>query len=273
MRTSILPLALGLGLLSPIARAQHPAHTSGGQAAAQHAMQQQLRQQQQMVQQQQRLVQQQQRAAQQQQRVMVQQQQRAAQQQQRVMQQQHRAAQQAQAKAAQAQAGSPKPGTAAAKKGAATHHLKGTHVVLRPHRLFLWPLPSSPAARHLQRLKTELDGIAARPSPTAAQRSGLRLALSGVVEGAPRPQSAHVRQLADHLTTALAGRGGSVDTRQLALQLRGMMNSPRLSAPELDQALVDSQGVLLGGGVAPTHVGVISDDLRLLSAGAQGLAP
>jgi hypothetical protein len=283
MRTFAPLFVLCLAALPPTARAQHSGHSTGQNAA----MQQQLRQQQMLMQQQQRAVQQQarqqqqavqqqQRAMQQQQRALQQQQQRAMQQQQKTFQQHQQKQmlqqQQAQVKSQQAQVKSQshKP-THATKDAAKAHHLHGTHTVLRPHRLFIWPLPSSAAARHLQSLKNSLDSIAASPSPSSSQRATLRSRLFGVVENAPSPSSAHVRQLADHLSVALAGRGTTVDTRQLALHLRGMMNSVHLSPLELDEAMLQSQNALLGAGATPVQVGAYADALRLV-AGSQANA-
>jgi hypothetical protein len=277
-------------LMTPSAKAQHqlPGRSSG---SMQNMMQQQMRQQQQMMQQQQRMMQQQaqqqqkmmqqqQKAMEQQQKLLMQQQQKAMQQQQQ--QQQHPGAQggthpQASAERSLNPSGASPSTTTNVQPG--TTHTSGastaktttpkgvaTHVVQRPHGLFLWPRSSSASYRNLMRLKRSLDGIRMRSTASASQKLGLSNALMGVVENSPRPPVAHVQQLAGDLAGALANRGTqTVNTQALALHLRAMMNVTHLSSTEAEQALTTNAGVLQAAHVSPVHVETVASDLRYLA--------
>jgi hypothetical protein len=266
--------------LPAAARAQHPAgHASGhannsGMAQQQKAMEAQMRQQQRAMEAQ---FKQQQQAMQQQQKAMMQQQQKAMQQQHKAMQQQAVHEQKAMA-AQQHQAAKPAASSAhAAHHASATNHAKTAtthHVAVTHHWLRIWPHHTSPAYAHMQSLKRHLDQIAALKTPaTAAQKGGLKNALSNVIENSPHPSAGHMQTFANHLADAIVNRTPSqLNTQELALQLRAMVNNVHMSPAELDATLTQHQSLMLGSGVNPQHVGALSDDLRFLVAETQSKA-
>jgi hypothetical protein len=242
-----LPTALFLSafLAAPAARAQHTNHTA---SSAQNALQQQMRAQQQAFQQQQKLMQQE---AQRQQKLM--------EQQQKLMQQQHQQQLKAQSAASQAHHAATTTGK--------THTAASARVVRPSHWLLAWPRGTSSASyRNLAALKRSLDSVASSPTVTPAHTTSLRNALSRVVENSPRPPASHVAKLASDLSTALTSRSGStnVDTQDLALHLRAMMNVVHMTPVEAEQTLASSQSLLRAAAVPAAHVETVAGDLRYI---------
>lgn len=289
---SVSPLVVAALVALPAsipARAQHvaghaaPAHVAPANnvmAQQQRAMEAQFKQQQKameaQVRNEQKVMQQQ---AAQQQKAM----QHAAQQQQKAMQQQQHAAMQAVAHEQKAMALQPMKAAGLSNVGTdtgaatpnATHHTSAsktahhtTHMTPTVHHITqwrTWPVSTSASYRHLESLKRHLDGIAMKSVPTASQKSGLRGALVNVIENSPHPASSHMQTFANHLADSVASRTNpAIDTRELALQLRVMVNNVHMTPVDLDATLVQHQALMLGSGVPATHVGVLSDDLRYL---------
>ena len=109
-----------------------------------------------------------------------------------------------------------------------------------------------------------------KSAPTTTQKVGLKNALVNVIENSPHPASSHMQTFANHLADSIASRTTPlIDTRDMALQLRVMVNNVHMTPTDLDAALTQHQALMLGAGVPLSHVGVLSDDLRYLVAETQ----
>lgn len=109
--------------------------------------------------------------------------------------------------------------------------------------------------------------------PTGSQKAGLKDALANVIENSPHPTASHTQTFANHLSEAIANRTSPViDTREMALRLRAMMDNVHLSPIELDATLTQHQSLMHGSGINEGHVGILSDDLRFLVGETQSKA-
>ena len=157
------------------------------------------------------------------------------------------------------------PGTHAT----AAHHAGGAvvHVARHGHGLYHWPTTANnAAARNLYHLKRTLDGIKISTRPAASHRQALQNALMRVTQQPVLTNVSHVQVLSGHLVDGLSRRGlATVNTQQLALHLRAVMNSPLLSPPELEQTLVESRALLSQASVPEAQLKTITGDLQYLA--------
>lgn len=173
------------------------------------------------------------------------------------------------AAAASKPAQTPHPGTHAS----AAHHAGGAvvHVARHGHGhghgLYHWPTTANnAAARNLYHLKRTLDGIKISTRPAASHRQALQNALMRVTQQPVLTNVSHVQVLSGHLVDGLSRRGlATVNTQQLALHLRAVMNSPLLSPPELEQTLVESRVLLSQASVPEAQLKTITGDLQYLA--------
>lgn len=123
------------------------------------------------------------------------------------------------------------------------------------------------AMLRLRKLIADLDALTPRSQPSQIQRNMLRLDLMAVSEITPRPSSATVQSLADHLASALPRRTTPMlDTADLAGDLKAVMNTPRLGAMQVQQAIAESQQLLKLSGVPRAEIDTITTDLRGIAA-------
>jgi hypothetical protein len=136
--------------------------------------------------------------------------------------------------------------------------------------------PDAALARqqHLDRLKTDLDAIAPRSTPTDEQKTALYQDLVAVVDGSSKPAPSTVKQLSADLATLMSGRGQdrSFDTQKLARDLKVVMNSAYLTSTAVHSATRASQELLKSSGAADPAAQAIVNDLKTIStqAAAQG---
>jgi hypothetical protein len=130
-------------------------------------------------------------------------------------------------------------------------------IYVRPVRTQL-----TPAQRHLEKLREDLEGIAATKPATTAQKSTLSSDLMAVSEGPIKPTSDHLHQLSDHLADHLAGHQAlKSHAGQLALDLKTVLNGAKLGKDDINQAIYGGQDILRTAGVGNEPIKTISKDL------------
>jgi hypothetical protein len=158
-----------------------------------------------------------------------------------------------------------------AHSGTAKTHPQGlakanTHV--RELRGWWWGWPSAThyTYAHLTSLHTQLNHIANTRSATPTNINNLSTALHHVIWNSPSQNSTAVRQLASDVAVGLASRGNStVNTRDLALHLRAVMNGPRLYPGELETSLTAERSILGSASVAAPHIDSVVGDSQAIA--------
>jgi hypothetical protein len=125
----------------------------------------------------------------------------------------------------------------------------------------------------LNKLKTDLEAIAPRSTPTKEQTTALYQDLLAVVDGSSRPTPAVVQQLAADLASMMSrlGKSGSIDTIKLVQSLKVVMNSAYLSPVNVHAATLASLDVLNTSGIADGDSQAIARDLKAISTEAAAL--
>ena len=124
-----------------------------------------------------------------------------------------------------------------------------------------WPLATHPTYLHLNNLQSQLNHVANTRAATPGNINSLSAALHRVVWNSPSQSSTNVRQLANDVAVSLASRGNAaVNTRDLALHLRAVMNGPRLVPGELATSLTAERNILAAAKVADPHIAAVVGD-------------
>jgi hypothetical protein len=149
------------------------------------------------------------------------------------------------------------------------HGRSGSRIVYRTF-WYNWPRSSSSAvSRNLTTLKKTLDQIATSRKPLDDNNARLQTSLYNVHNSsAIAPSQAHVQKLANDLTSALVGRAqgeAPVDTKNLALHLRAVMNTPYLTVPEFEKSLTEHSAILTSAKAEPEKVQTVVKDIQTLA--------
>ena len=255
--------------------AQHAAEQQ--RKALEHEMHQQQEFEKRVMQEQQRAVHEQRKAQQryveQQQRAMIEQQKRYQQEMQRANQQQERQNQVKPAVAGQPQGqiqAQVHPSTPIyhASRAYYGHHYYGhprsRFVSYQNHRV--WPTQQNSQTAALNRLKHSLDAVRHNQVVTASERTSIKNGLMGVVEVSRIPTLVSVEKLSNHLAEGLATReAATAQTSQMALTLRGMLNSTALSRADLNEIVAEHRQALTASKVRPTEATAIIESLRTIT--------
>jgi hypothetical protein len=160
-------------------------------------------------------------------------------------------------------------GTTQTSAGTTKHNRHGARIVYRAF-WYTWPRSSSTAAyRNLMTLKKTLDQVATSRQPLDGNNAQLQTSLYNVHNSnAIAPSQAHVQKLANDLTSALTSRAAGdapVDTKNLALHLRAVMNTPYLTVPEFEKSLTEHNAILTSAKAEPEKVQTVVKDIQSLA--------
>jgi len=269
-RRLLLTLPAALALAAPASAGER----RGTDARAEiHAAQQR---EQQMIKEQQRLERQQQEAARKEMQAFQRQQQEAARKEMHAQQQQQKAAGQEQQRAAERRKATARTTAVTPHRG--VEHMAVartvTHHAYRSHRLMGWPQNSSASSRHLLQLERDLRSVGMTGSPGSHHALAIRNDLARVSEYPGANASGRYQGLSNDLVTALSARqSAGVDTRELALHLRALVNGNQLGPEHFGQALAGNRAILERAKVRPPHVRSVQDDLAALAGGNQTATP
>jgi hypothetical protein len=178
----------------------------------------------------------------------------------------------------------PHPGAGSYSAGSGYHHYySGNHYYsgrsaynhryyFRPRRYYLYSNRYNSSQKHLAQLIADLDALQPKRVVTQVQKNILKIDLERVVEGGGyHPNASNVQQLANDLTDAMTGRRDPViNTQELALALKAVMNSSRVGPEVVNQAIAESRGLLKGAIANDLHVQNVVGDLRTISGLARG---
>ena len=161
------------------------------------------------------------------------------------------------------------PGTTQSHASTTKHGRHGARIVYRAF-WYSWPRSSSSAAyRNLMTLKKTLDQVASSRQPLGDNNAQLQTSLYNVHNSsAIAPSPAHVQKLANDLTSALSSRAAGdapVDTKNLALHLRAVMNTPYLTVPEFEKSLTEHSAILTSAKAEPEKVQTVVKDIQTLA--------
>ena len=131
----------------------------------------------------------------------------------------------------------------------------------RHHRT--WPSQQDPELAALNHLKQTLDGVQMNHSATNNHKTAIEQALMRVVESPRTPSLTSLGRLSGHLANAMAHRtSATIDTRTVALALRGGVNSPMLMNAERAEVLRELETALKHGGVPQVEVASVVSSLK-----------
>lgn len=139
--------------------------------------------------------------------------------------------------------------------------------------------PEAPAVaqarqQHLAKLKTDLEAIAPKATPSKEQTTAVYQSLMAVVDGSNKPTPATVQKLSTDLAAMMSHRTAKakLDTQTLAKNLKTVMNSAYVMTVDSHVATRNSQQLLKDAGAADLDAQVIAKDLKTIAdqAVAQG---
>jgi hypothetical protein len=119
------------------------------------------------------------------------------------------------------------------------------------------------AQRHLQKVINDLDALQPGFNVGPIHQNMLRNDLMALTISGRRPSYNAVNQLSGDLAVSMARRGSSaINTHQLALALRVVVNGGHMPAWETNQAVAYSQNVMLHGGLSAPDVQAVSNSMH-----------
>lgn len=128
--------------------------------------------------------------------------------------------------------------------------------------------------QNIQKLQADLNAIKQGSQVTAEQKLALKNDLMAMADGATKPDTALVQQLANDLAEAVAdGKIYNKEKAQLSNDLYKVMNSANIPAEEVNQAISDAQAILTASSVTKADVQTIVSDLKAIGTEAKKHAP
>jgi hypothetical protein len=110
---------------------------------------------------------------------------------------------------------------------------------------------TSTAQRHLQKLMYDLDSIRPNTSISPSHVNTLYHDMM-TLASSPKPSSSVVQNLAVNLAGGMVRRGSQqINTRQLATDLRTVLNGGHVQQNDIYNAMMQSQSILTSGGFQP----------------------
>jgi hypothetical protein len=122
---------------------------------------------------------------------------------------------------------------------------------------------SNLAQRHLQRVINDLDALQPGFNVGPYHQNTLKNDLMALTISGRRPSYNMVNQLSGDLAVSMARRGSStINTHQLAVALRVVLNGGHLPTWETNQAIGYSQNVMLHGGLSAPDVQAVTNSMQ-----------
>jgi hypothetical protein len=133
---------------------------------------------------------------------------------------------------------------------------------------------TSAAQRHLQKVITDLDTLSPGFSVGPYHQNVLRNDLMALTTAGRRPSYAVVEHLAGDLAVSLARRGSpAINTHQMAVALRAVVNGGHLPGWETDRAISYSHDLMVQGGMNYADVQAVVSDMHAVVNHARSLRP
>ncbi len=128
----------------------------------------------------------------------------------------------------------------------------------------------TPAQQQLiDKLQTDISGIAGGATATAAQKQTVQDDLSSLARGS-KPSRDALNKLASDLAAALGSRNVSLrNAPQLAKALNVVMNSGKLSPAQTQSFVTVAQSTLKAGGVGDASAEIVINDLKAVATELQ----
>jgi hypothetical protein len=124
---------------------------------------------------------------------------------------------------------------------------------------------SNQAQRHLQKVINDLNTLQPGFSVGPYHQNVLKNDLMALTISGRRPSYNVVSQLSGDLAVSMARRGSSsIDTHQLAVALRVVVNGGHMPSWETNQAITYSQNVMLHGGLSAPDVQAVTNSMHLV---------